>query len=129
MASEAAKQALLGEDVFIVNAEKAYVSGDMKAVFREKRAKLDIKNKGNRLGGPFHQRRPDRFVRRTVRGMLPWKRQRGREAYKRVRVYIGVPEDELKKHNVAKVPDAKHKKKLRRKVTVAEICSHLGGSW
>ena len=128
IASQAAKSALMGEEVVIVNAEKAYVSGDMKMVFAQNLQKLTLKNKGNVNKGPYHAKRPDLYVRRAVRGMLPWKKTRGREAYKRVRVYIGVPAilAEMK----ITVPKKKAPgKKLRRKVTVGEICSFIGGSW
>jgi large subunit ribosomal protein L13 len=129
MASEAAKKALMGEDVFIVNADKAYVSGNMGAVFTQNLEKLEIKNKGNFNKGPYHPKRPDHYVRKAVRGMLPWKRPRGREAYRRVRVYVGVPEDMLKQNNLTMPKKEAPRKKLRRKVTVAEICKFIGGSW
>jgi large subunit ribosomal protein L13 len=129
MASEAAKQALMGEEVVIVNAEKAYVSGDMRTVFRENAEKLEIKNKANFNRGPYHPKRPDNYVRRAIRGMLPYSRIRGREAYKRVRVYVGVPEAELKSRSITLPKKEAPKKKLRRKVTVAEICRYIGGSW
>ena len=32
------------------------------------------------------------LIRRTIRGMLPFKRARGRSAFKNVQCYIGVPE-------------------------------------
>jgi large subunit ribosomal protein L13 len=129
MASEVAKTALNGEQVVVVNAEKAYVSGDMRTVFQENKAKVSIKNKGNVNRGPYHPRRPDNYVRRVIRGMLPWDKDRGRRAYKRVRVYIGVPEGELKKRNIPMPQPASPRKKLRRKVTVAEVCRHIGGGW
>jgi large subunit ribosomal protein L13 len=129
IASHAAKQALLGEDVVIFNADKAYVSGSMKSVFGEYLAKLTIKNKGNFNKGPYHPKRPDLFVRRSVRGMLPWRKTRGREAYKRVMVYNGVPETVLKERGLSLPAKKEAPKKLRRKVTVAEICHFVGGSW
>jgi large subunit ribosomal protein L13 len=61
--------------------------------------------------------------------MLPWKLTRGRQAYKRVRVYIGVPEDKLKLDNITVPKKTSPPKKLRRKVTVAEICTFIGGRW
>lgn len=129
MASEVAKAALMGEEVVVVNADKAYVSGDKGNVMAENRAKLDIKNKGNYTRGPFHYKRPDKYVRRSIRGMLPWKNPRGKEAFKRIHVYIGVPEEELKKLGAPMPKEASPLKKLRRKSTVGEICKHLGGSW
>jgi large subunit ribosomal protein L13 len=32
-------------------------------------------------------------MKRTIRGMLPYKRERGIEAFKRVKVYVGVPRE------------------------------------
>ncbi len=129
IASKAAKAALMGEDVIIVNADRAYVSGSMHSVFDETAEKLTLKNKGNFNKGPYHPKRPDGYVRRAVRGMLPWKKTRGREAYKRVRAYIGVPADLLTEKNLTMPSKHTPEKKLRRKVTVAEICKNLGGSW
>jgi large subunit ribosomal protein L13 len=46
--------------------------------------------------GPAYPRRPDRIFKRSVRGMVPHKRPRGREAIENVRVYVGNPyEDEV----------------------------------
>jgi large subunit ribosomal protein L13 len=129
IASKAAKSALLGEEVYVFNADKAYVSGDMKMVFAQNLEKLTLKNKGNFNKGPYHPKRPDMFVRRAVRGMLPWKKTRGREAYKRIRVYIGAPEAVLKDFSLSLPKKKGAEKKLRRKVTVSEICKYLGGSW
>ena len=69
MAAFAAKKALLGEKVDIINCEKAVVSGskrDVLARYKQKRERTTIK-------GPFFPKVADRFVRRTVRGMLPYK--------------------------------------------------------
>ena len=135
MCSYAAKKALLGDTVFVVNAEKAFVSGKKESVFEQNLAKLEIKNKGNYTRGPFHQKRPDRYVRRAIRGMLPFESMRGREAYARVNVYIGVPVAEIKKRCDTDISKEKKenlgglKKKLRRGVTVGELCKFIGGNW
>ncbi|MFH1786399.1 MAG: 50S ribosomal protein L13 [archaeon] len=102
LASVAAKKALDGKKVFIINAENAIISGDRyKTLAMWKFLRGEI---GSRYHGPYFPRRPDMFVRRSIRGMLPWKRSRGRDAYRRIRVYIGVP-DELQ-GKVAAKPDA-----------------------
>jgi len=130
-----AKKALLGEEVVILNAEKALISGDKDVVLRENLAKLEIRNKGNYTRGPFHQKRADRYVRRAVRGMLPFERIRGREAYERVHVYIGVPVDEVKRDldvdilKQKKEDLSKQKKRMRRAVTVGDLCKSIGGRW
>jgi large subunit ribosomal protein L13 len=89
MASTLAKRLLNGEKVTVVNAEKAVISGKRKNTIEEAREFLEIGHPGK---GPYHPRRPDRIVRRTVRGMLPRRKPKGQQAYKRLRVYIGVPE-------------------------------------
>ncbi len=58
---------------------------------REKYEKrVDIGNDS----GYFYPKRPDGIFKRTIRGMLPHKKQRGREAFESVRVYVGNPYDE-----------------------------------
>lgn len=131
--SFAAKKALLGEDVIIINAEKAVISGNAEMVYGKELRKLEIKNVGNPQHGPFHQKRPDRFVRRAIRGMLPWHKFRGREAYKRVMVYMGAPESEIKKkHNVdlkeARIEKLADMKKKVKGVTVLDVCRTIGGA-
>ncbi len=88
MASVVAKRALSGEKIAIVNAEHAVVSGSRAQVIAHYNRK---RRRGSREGGPFFPRRPDHIVKRTIRGMLPYKRRRGVAAFKNVRVYVGVP--------------------------------------
>jgi len=125
-ATVAAKHALLGEQVRVVNCAKAVVSGNKVHIFSEAKRKRDM---GTHVRGPFKNRMPDRLVRRTIRGMLPTQATRGREAFKRVMCYIDTP-DELKGKPTIQVPGA-HANKLPtvKKVTVGEICKHLGGRW
>ncbi len=88
LASLVAQRTLRGESIAIVNAELAVISGSrarVLAVYGRKRSR------GSREGGPFFPRRPDQILKRTIRGMLPYKRQRGAEALKRVKCYVGVP--------------------------------------
>jgi len=65
---------------------------------------------------------PDRFVRRCIRGMLPYKQEKGRKAFKRVMCYIGIPDEfkdkkteTIENCNVSKVPSLKY-------VYISEIC-------
>jgi len=88
MASKIAKRLLEGEEIAIVNAEKAIISGKRKSKVQEARQFLEV---GAPERGPFHYRKPDRIVRKTVRGMLPIRQVKGKEAYKKLRVYIGIP--------------------------------------
>ena len=90
MCSTVAKRLLSGEEVVIVNAEKIIVSGKRQSKVAEAHKFLEV---GAPERGPFHSRRPDRIVRKTVRGMVPWKQPKGKTAYRRLRVYLGVPEE------------------------------------
>ncbi|MEM4294024.1 MAG: uL13 family ribosomal protein, partial [Thermoplasmata archaeon] len=78
--------------------------------------------------GPFFPRMPDRILRRTVRGMLPYsKSKRGREAYRRLKVYIGVPE-EFKNYRAVGVPEAEGRGKVKF-MTLAELSKALGAKF
>jgi LSU ribosomal protein L13P len=43
------------------------------------------------MRGPKYPKTPDRLFKRMVRGMLPKEKAMGREALKRLYVYIGTP--------------------------------------
>ena len=88
LASFVAKQALLGEKIDIINIEKAVVSGKRLFVLAHYRQKRE---RGYVTKGPFFPREPERLVRRTIRGMLPYKQEKGRKAFARIKCYQGVP--------------------------------------
>ncbi|MEM2925554.1 MAG: 50S ribosomal protein L13 [Methanocellales archaeon] len=92
LASIVAKRLLLGEEIAIVNIEKAVISGSEENIFKEYKA---MRDKGSREKGPYFPRMPDQIMKRTIRGMLPYRQKKGREALARLRIYIGIP-DELK---------------------------------
>ena len=89
VASQVAERAIDGERIAVVNAERAVITGSQENVvgtFRERR----------RVGsdrGPAYPKRPDGIFKRSIRGMVPHKRDRGREALGNVRVYVGNPYD------------------------------------
>ena len=96
MASTVAQRLLNGEEINIINAEKTIISGRKDTTFdRYKRYVA----RGSREFGPRFPRRPDQIVSRTIRGMIPHTKMTGREAYNRLKVYIGVP-PELSKEQV-----------------------------
>src|SRR3989338_1028862 len=123
VSSIAAKQALLGHNVEVVNCEEAVVSGRKFSIFANYERRLDRKAPNK---GPFLYRRPDFFVRRTIRGMLPWKRSRGREAFKLVKCHVGFPE-ELKKEKPMNVDKTSMTKLKIDHVKVKDICQRIGG--
>lgn len=116
MATYAAKQALLGEEVRIINAEKAIISGKRATILKEKAQTF---NRGIPTKGPFVTRMPDRYVRRVIRGMLPHRQAKGAEAYKRILCYTGVPE-EFKDAKAQEMPEAKMEKLPTLKYTTVQ---------
>ena len=88
-----AKKILNGEEVIIVNAEKAIISGKMKMLKERYQKRLSTRTLASQKKAPKHPRTPENYLRRTVRGMLPWKAPKGKSAYKRLKVYVGVPDD------------------------------------
>jgi|WetSurMetagenome_2_1015567.scaffolds.fasta_scaffold429378_2 large subunit ribosomal protein L13 len=122
----AAKQALLGEEVAVINVEKAVISGRKEFVFNRYKERRD---RGVPMKGPFIPRMPDRFTRRIIRGMLPMANSRGRDAYKRLLCYIGTPK-EFEGKQTLQVPGANASKlPTLKKVTIEEICKFLGAHW
>ncbi|MHA1143187.1 MAG: 50S ribosomal protein L13 [Candidatus Helarchaeota archaeon] len=92
-ASYIAKQLLLGDKIAIVNVEKVVISGSKKQIIDHYKTWLQIRTHTAPWKGPLHPRRPDRLFKRTVRGMLPKKKARGFNALKRLRAFIGIPEE------------------------------------
>jgi len=88
-ASVAAKELLKGKKVNIVNAEKAVITGKPEYTIKCYKERFD---RGDPYHGPFNPRTADRMLKRMVRGMIPYKKPMGREAYKQLRVYLSIPE-------------------------------------
>ena len=122
MASGIAKRLLEGENVMIVNAEKAVLSGKRRSKVSEAKVFLEVGGVGR---GPYHYRRPDRIVRKSVRGMLPYKRVKGRQAFKRLRVYMGTPDD-FKDKKIETLLNAQAKKLRCSYLTVGEFAREIG---
>ena len=120
--SKIAKRLLNGEQIIVVNAEKIVISGKKKSKVAEAHKFLEV---GAPERGPFHSRRPDRIVRKTVRGMLPWRLPKGKLAYKRLKVFMGVPE-ELKDQKMETVEQANAAKLKGPHFTLKELAIEIG---
>ena len=127
LASFVAKKALEGEKVTILNAEKVIITGSRESAMHKLQTRLGLHGKGNPEKGPHSSRMPDRVLRRVVRGMLPWRRRRGKEAYRRVHVYIGLP-SEFSDKEFANLPESKGRE-LKKFVELGEVCRLLGAKW
>jgi large subunit ribosomal protein L13 len=92
LASYAAKQALKGEEIVILNCDQIIITGNKKNVrkeFEEKRRRT-----GSGQKGPKISRNADKIVKRAIRGMLPNFRQgRGKIAYKKIKCHVGTPKE------------------------------------
>jgi len=100
--------------VVVVNADKAVVTGSRVYTFqryRERRAR------GKERKGPFYPRRADRIFK------LPYQRETGREALKRLKCFHGVPA--VYKGKAGKIEGA-HDLRTARFVTLGEISKAIG---
>jgi large subunit ribosomal protein L13 len=122
MGSKVAKLLLNGEEVILLNAEKAVFSGKRKSKIAEAHLFLEV---GAPERGPFHYRRPDRFLRKSVRGMLPYKQPKGKAAYKRLKAYMGVPL-EFKGQEMITFKEASSAKLKGPHMTLGELATAIG---
>ncbi|MFP4401653.1 MAG: 50S ribosomal protein L13 [Candidatus Nanoarchaeia archaeon] len=88
LGSVVAKRLLLGEEIKIVNCRDIVVLGKKK--YLVERYKTKLSNKVVKQG-PYYSRSPADMVKRAFRNMLPYKNQRGIEAYKRLKCYNSTP--------------------------------------
>ena len=128
LASIIAKRLLLGERIVVVNAEKAIITGKRERVLEwyGKRVTEWRTYYNPEKRGPKIPRRPDKVFKRMVRGMLPRKKPRGRAALKRLKVYIGVPE-EYSKAKFERIKEAELKNKQIPYITLKELYEAFGG--
>src|SRR6266704_1456359 len=126
MASYVAKQALDGKTMVVINAERAVISGTKERVVARAKQKLKTRTLGNLEKSPTHPRKPDGYVRRVIRGMLPWKKPSGKQAFHRVKVYIGTP-DEYRDRPGKKIDGAESSKLRVPYIKVARLSEEIGG--
>jgi len=122
MASIIAKRLLQGESVIVLNAEKTAISGKRLQIVKEAKTFLEV---GHPRKGPYHPRRPDKIVRRTIRGMLPRKKPKGKQAYKRLKVYLGAPK-EFEDKEIQTILKANAEKLKSPYITVGELAKEIG---
>ncbi len=125
VASKVAKSLLSGEDVVLLNAEKLVISGSPKATTEKYLVRRRLKDKANPEHSPHWPRRPDLLVRRVVRGMLPFKAARGRAAFKKLRVFAGVPKEFESAQKVVFEDFSKGKLNVKY-LSVLDLCERLG---
>lgn len=121
MATFVAKRAILGDEVHIVNAEKAIIVGSSKKAIQEHyKFKREV---GTSRKGPFFPREPHLLVKRTCRGMINYQSSAGRAAYKRIKAHLGVPKELAAAKTT--VPEGA-KREAKAFLTIAELSTWLG---
>ncbi len=120
-----AKMLLQGKRVAVINSEKAIITGNWKTTLSRYKTRRGLQEKENPEHSPKWPRRPDFLVKRIVRGMLPYRKPSGKEAYKRLMVFIGVPE-ELKDTKPIDIKIKSTKDVYSKYSTVSEISGLLG---
>lgn len=92
LCSYAAKKALGGDEVIIINSDKVIITGNKKDIINKYRT---LKAKGGRsLKGPKYSRLAYRMLKRGIRGMLPNHRKGiGKQAFSRIKCYESIPKE------------------------------------
>ena len=128
LASVVSKQLLEGEEIVVLNAEKIMLTGNKDWAYAKYKQRVDRASISNpRDLGPKYPRRPEDIFRRTVRGMLPMKKAKGKTAYKGLKAFVGVPA-EYADAELTSVPEAEYKN-IKKGVELGEISKLLGATF
>jgi large subunit ribosomal protein L13 len=125
MCSHVSKLLLQGNRVAIVNAEKAMLSGNRYNTIELYKEHLEINSVTNPIHGPFHPRRPDTILSKMVRGMVPKRKPSGMKVHRRLRAYIGIPE-EMKSAKMESFADSKITKPESYYITIGDVAKQIG---
>lgn len=125
LCSKVSKLLLQGNRVSVVNSEKVMVSGNKYEVIESYKKQLEVSSATNPIHGPFHPRRPDTIITRMIRGMVPKRKSSGIQSFKRLRVYIGVPE-ELKNSTMQTFDDAKITRQESFYISMGDVAKQIG---
>lgn len=125
MCSHVSKLLLKGNRVTIVNSEKAMLSGNRYKTIDLYKEFLEINSVTNPIHGPFHPRRPDTMLTKMVRGMVPKTKTSGIEAFKRLRVHIGIP-DQFMNKKAESFEDSKITRPPAKYISVGDVAKQIG---
>ena len=127
LSTHVAKELLNGENIVIVNAEKVVITGRKEQVLEDYKQRRDRGVKGRNRRGPYYPRMPDRMLKRTIRGMLPYQDPKGRTAFRKLKVYIGVPIG-MDTASIIKIDKALDRGATR-KIYLGDVSKWLGADW
>ena len=125
LASHAAEHILRNEQVTIVNCKAVVVNGNPDVVMKKFKSRLNL---GGPRWGPFAPRSPAAIMRRAVRGMLPRRKLRGREAYHLIVCHDGLPEG-IKQDKLQTIKECQESqfKKTNKNISLGDVCEKIGG--
>ncbi|MEA4977012.1 MAG: 50S ribosomal protein L13 [Methanomassiliicoccaceae archaeon] len=125
LASVVAERIMDGEEIIILNSESIIITGAKEMVCEKFKHRTELGDATKRKG-PFYPRRADLIFKRSVRGMIPWKSSSGRDAYRRLHVYVGIPKQftEVK----TEVPELAKKKITGKYTTLGAVSKFLGSN-
>jgi len=125
LATNVAKLALRGEVIRVINCEHVIITGKKEEVLGKY---VQRRKRGIPLKGPYYPKQSDRIVRRAIRGMLPYKKARGAQAYKNVLCYVNIPH-EFQDRKTITFDDAKiEQSNAPSFVKLGDIAKLIGGS-
>ncbi|MEM4431137.1 MAG: 50S ribosomal protein L13 [Desulfurococcaceae archaeon] len=126
LASIVAKMLLEGKRVYVFNSEKIVVSGERRRVIESYKLLFKVRTHYNpEKSGIRRYRSPHMIFKRAVRGMLPMDKSKGREAYRRLKAFIGVPE-EYRGREMIRFPEADVSRLKNKYVYLEDVAKELG---
>ncbi|MFH1066160.1 MAG: 50S ribosomal protein L13 [Nanoarchaeota archaeon] len=123
IAAFAAKKALVGEKIDIINCEKAIVTGSRKHLVERYHHQRD---RGGPFHGPFIPRKPNMLLKHVIKGMLPHKQEKGLDALARIKCHVGVPKEFEGKKTENPTKAGVEKLETTKYITLQELSFGLG---
>ncbi len=124
LASYVAKLLINGETVHVYNTEQLVLNGSWEANEREWEHSFELRSVINPFRySPKRYVRPDTYFRSVVRGMLPIRKPKGRDAFSRLRAYVGAPSDANLK---LEKPDFALARSKKRSQTLGKVSRRFG---
>jgi large subunit ribosomal protein L13 len=126
LCSHVSKLLIQGNRVTIINSERAMLSGNRYKTIEDYKKHLEVGSVTNPIHGPYHPRRPDRILTKMVRGMISRRKPSGILAFKRLRVYIGIPTEFQSSKEIKIFDNAKITKSESYYITIGDVAKQIG---
>ena len=123
LASNVAEIIVAGAEGVFLSVEQIIITGERSEILKDFKNKVDRGDVSKRKG-PFYPRRSDLLFKRCVRGMIPWMSSSGRDAFRRLHVFVGAPKQFEDSNKVR--PEEADRAVTCKYVTLGEISEFLG---